>query len=52
LAHSVPATGLYVSLIGPIYRQYARERFIEALTDWEWFGPANDRPDWLPSNGS
>jgi len=46
--HRAPSTDLYVSLIGPIYRRYERERFIEALTDWAWFGHANGRPDWLP----
>lgn len=52
LEHSTPPTDRYVSRIGPMYRQYEREGFIEALSDWGWFGPADGRPDWLFSNGS
>lgn len=47
VAHTAPSTDLYVSLIATTYRRYAREIFVEALTDWGWFGPADRRPDWL-----
>lgn len=38
----------YVSFIkADEYRTYERERFIEALTDWGYFGPDSLRPIWL-----
>lgn len=52
MEHSAPSTDRYVSLIAPIYHQYVRERFIEALTDWGWFGSEDSRPVWLFANSS
>lgn len=51
LENSASPTDRYISRIGPMYRQYKRDSFIEALSDWGWFGPAERRPDWLFSNG-
>ncbi len=30
------------------YSAFNRDKFIEALTDWGFFGPAEERPEWLP----
>jgi len=41
--------GLYYSIINPaIYDHYDEEIFIEALTDWGFFGSKDDWPIWLP----
>lgn len=42
-----PPTDLYVSLISDAYTRFDRARFIEALSDWGWYGPPALRPNWL-----
>jgi len=40
--------GLYFSRINPeVYDYYDEEVFVEALTDWGFFGSEDDRPKWL-----
>lgn len=34
------------------YATYHRDKFIEALTDWGFRGPADERPPWLPPSGA
>lgn len=31
-----------------VYAAFEREKFIEALADWGFKGPADERPPWLP----
>ncbi|OYY63892.1 MAG: hypothetical protein B7Y49_11770 [Sphingomonas sp. 28-62-11] len=49
---SAPPTDLYVSLISDAYRQFDRARFVETLSDWGWYGAADERPGWLTATGS
>jgi hypothetical protein len=28
------------------YEPYNRERFMKALSDWGWYGPAEEKPTW------
>jgi len=37
----------YQSQLSDSYCHFDRENFIEALTDWGWFGEAAERPAWL-----
>jgi hypothetical protein len=34
------------SILGPLYRHYIRDDFIETLNDWGYFGPVKSCPDW------
>ena len=34
------------SILGPGYRHYNRDDFIETLDDWGYFGPVATRPGW------
>lgn len=34
------------SILGPIYKRYERQSFIDTLDDWQFFGPQSERPDW------
>ena len=43
---SLAAMGFFASILFPPYRSYSRERFIDTLNDWQWFGPAEEKPDW------
>jgi hypothetical protein len=44
---SHPACGdYYWSVLGSGYGQYVRESFIATLDDWQFFGPADERPIW------
>jgi hypothetical protein len=36
----------YWSVLGPGYGRYERQSFIDTLDDWQFFGPAGERPDW------
>jgi len=38
--------GYYYSNLAPLYRDYSRQRFIDTLNDWGWFGPAELQPAW------
>ncbi|HEY2361471.1 MAG TPA: hypothetical protein VGK36_10170 [Candidatus Angelobacter sp.] len=38
--------GYYGSNLGPSYRQYNRQLFIDTLNDWKWFGQSHGRPPW------
>jgi hypothetical protein len=38
--------GFYCSNIGPSYRTYQRQPFIDTLNDWGWFELADLRPVW------
>jgi hypothetical protein len=41
-------TGYFRSALNPLhYEPYTRERFVETLNDWGWFGPAEDIPPWF-----
>ncbi len=40
------AQGYYCSNLAPSYRSYQRQRFIDTLNDWGWFGPLELRPAW------
>ncbi|HUC33236.1 MAG TPA: hypothetical protein VMS14_07515 [Ilumatobacteraceae bacterium] len=45
-ANAAEARGYFVSIVNPqIYRVFQRERFIETLDDWGWFGTEN-APEW------
>ena len=40
--------GYFTSGLNPrYYEKYNREKFIETLKEWGWFGEINDKPDWL-----
>jgi hypothetical protein len=36
----------YFSILGSDYRRYERQLFIDTLDDWQFFGPAPERPAW------
>ena len=38
--------GYYGSNLGPQYRQYKRQLFIDTLNDWRWFGALQEQPSW------
>jgi hypothetical protein len=38
--------GYYGSNLGPHYRQYKRQLFIDTLNDWQWFGESQGQPAW------
>ncbi len=40
--HGYFCSGLNLS----IYSKYNREKFIETLNDWGWFGKTEERPEW------
>ena len=43
-----PALGFYTSALNPrAYEKYDRERFIDTLTDWGWYGDPEKRPAWF-----
>jgi len=50
ISRDAPRTDLYVSLISDAYRGFDRARFIEAMSDWGWYGSADERPAWLTAN--
>ena len=52
IGRSAPPTVLYVSLMSDAYRQFDRASFVGAMSDWGWYGSADERPDWLTANGS
>ena len=39
-------TNRFVSQLASRYRRFDAELFRDTLNDWQWFGPASDRPDW------
>ncbi len=40
--------GYFTSGLNPrYYEKYNREKFIETLKDWGWFGEAKEKPDWF-----
>jgi hypothetical protein len=42
------ALGYYSSGLSPFYYEaYDRERFVETLNDWGWFGPPALAPEWF-----
>jgi hypothetical protein len=42
------ASGLFCSFINPeAYATFNEDRFKETLSDWQYFGPGNERPAWL-----
>jgi hypothetical protein len=42
-----PASDDYFwSILGPRYRQYERQTFIDTLDDWQFFGSEAERPSW------
>ena len=46
-ADAAEEAGYYSSgLYAESYCQYVRERFIETLEDWGWFGEQGKEPDW------
>jgi hypothetical protein len=36
----------FVSQLASSYRRFDVQRFRDTLNDWQWFGPAADRPGW------
>lgn len=45
--------GLFCSSIDPLgWAQYDETAFKDALVDWGFFGPDNERPAWLPHTGT
>jgi hypothetical protein len=36
----------FVSRLASSYRRFDVELFRDTLNDWQWFGPAADRPGW------
>jgi hypothetical protein len=38
--------GYFASDLGPSYRRYDRQFFIDTLDDWKWFGPGGEQPSW------
>jgi hypothetical protein len=39
--------GYYSSALNPFhYRKYNRNKFIEALTDWGFYGDSDKKPNW------
>jgi hypothetical protein len=38
--------GYFTSILFPPYQSYSRERFIDTLNDWQWFGCVEERPVW------
>jgi hypothetical protein len=38
--------GYFASDIGPSYRTYNRQLFIDTLDDWKWFGGKGQEPPW------
>lgn len=38
--------GYYSSNLGPSYRTYDRQLFIDTLDDWGWFGDQEKKPAW------
>jgi len=45
---SAEANGMFCSFINPkVYEKFDAEEFKEALTDWGFFGPNGDRPNWM-----
>ena len=40
------SAGYFASDIGPRYRTYNREFFIDTLDDWKWFGTEGQEPSW------
>ncbi len=51
-ADAVRRVGHWVSLLGPIYRNYSRSLFIETLVDWGWFGERASAPAWYTGRAS
>jgi hypothetical protein len=44
--------GYWASGLSPFhYETYNRRSFIETLTDWGWYGPADQRPLWFLERG-
>jgi hypothetical protein len=39
-------TSYVVSKLGPGYRTYQRQLFIDTLNDWGWFGDDAKKPQW------
>jgi len=36
----------FFSQLAASYRHFNLDRFRDTLNDWQWFGPAAERPDW------
>lgn len=48
VAECSEAAGLFYSFLNPeCYALFDEETFKEALTDWGFFGPPEERPPWL-----
>jgi hypothetical protein len=43
---SLTTMGYFASILFPSYRTYSRERFVDTLNDWQWFGSPEGRPAW------
>ena len=42
------AHGMYCSVLGvDSYGRYRRDAYVEMLSDWGYYGPADQRPSWL-----
>jgi hypothetical protein len=47
------ALGYYAPGLSPdCYETYDRASFVEALSDWGWYGPAERQPKWLTARTS
>jgi hypothetical protein len=38
--------GFFAADLGPSYRIYARQLFLDTLNDWGWFGDEGKEPPW------
>ena len=38
--------GYFASDLGPAYRRYYRQYFMDTLNDWGWFGKDGQQPSW------
>ena len=48
LSDDAKSAGLYCSIINvEVYKDFDREKFIEALADWGFYGDPEQRPAWL-----
>jgi hypothetical protein len=36
----------FMSILGPGYVRYERQKFIDTLDDWQFLGPESERPEW------
>ena len=51
ISELLDGTGYYTSGLNPrVYEPYRRATFVQALSDWGWYGPPNEAPSWYDPN--